>query len=76
MEKKIVHSFKRNDQEEIKVSVGTYKEKEYVDIRVFFRDAQTDEWRPTKKGITINRDLLGELSEGVKQAERSFASEC
>lgn len=74
MEKRIVYSFKRNENEEIKISTGVYKDKEYVDIRVFYLDKTSNDWRPTKKGITINRSLLSGLLEGLKQAEGEFSS--
>ena len=72
MEKKMIYSFKRNDTEEVRISAGTYKEKEYVDIRIFYCDKTSGEWKPTKKGVTINRNLFGEFMEGLKRAEQEL----
>lgn len=71
MEKQVVHSFKRNENEEVKISVGNYKDRDYVDIRVFFFDAATGEPKPTKKGVTLNCALVGELIEGLRRAEQA-----
>lgn len=70
MEKQEIYSFKRNENEEVKISVGKYKDRDYVDVRVFFADAVTGEARPTKKGVTINCALIGELIEGLRRAEQ------
>ncbi len=73
MEKKTIYSFKRSETDAVRISAGAFKEKEYVDIRNFYSDKKSGEWKPTKKGITINQNLLGELIEGLKRAEQELA---
>jgi hypothetical protein len=56
----------RNEQEQLIVSKGEFKGKEYVDIRVFYLDDK-GEVRPTKKGITVLASLFPELLEVLKK---------
>lgn len=69
MEKRVVHQFQRNKEERICISVGTYKDKTYIDMRVFFTDQVTGELRPTKKGLTIAQNLLPQLKHGLSICE-------
>jgi hypothetical protein len=73
MSKKLIHAFPRNDREEVCVSAGEYRDKMYVDLRVFFRDGETDELRPTKKGLTIALDFLPELRKALEKAALELA---
>lgn len=65
MDKKIIHAFPKNTDEEIRLSAGEFKEKIYLDLRIFYRDQETDEMRPTKRGITLALDHFSELKKGI-----------
>ncbi len=67
MESQVVHSFKKSDTEEIRVSLREYKNKAYVDVRLFFQAGE--EFKPTKKGITLGVEHLFELRAGVEKAQ-------
>lgn len=69
MENRVVHSFKRNETEEVRIAVGAYKDKTYLDVRVYFRMEKDSEWAPTKKGITIPAELISNLAEGLRLAK-------
>lgn len=73
MEKQAVYSFKRNENEEVRVSIGEYKDKTYVDCRIFF-ETKTGDWSPTKKGITIASDLVPELIKGLEKASEAVST--
>lgn len=47
-------------KDRIIVSQKEFKGKEYVDIRVYFENAEGD-WIPTKKGISISYDNVDEI---------------
>ena len=68
MDKKLIASFERNSQEQVQVSLGSYKDKVYADIRVFFKDLVSGELRPTKKGITLAVELIPALMQGLEKA--------
>jgi len=41
----------------IRVQKSDYKNKTYIDIRKYYLDEGTDEFKPTRKGITIPIDI-------------------
>ena len=43
---------KKNSQEIIRVESKEYKGNKFLDCRVYFLDKVTQEYRPTKKGIS------------------------
>ena len=56
----------KNNNAVIKVTKQTYNNKEYIDIRKYYRNVETDEWLPTKKGISFNPDLKNQIIEALK----------
>ena len=69
MENRVIHSFKRNETEEVRILIGAYKDKTYLDVRVYFRMEKGSEWAPTKKGITIPSTLVSDFAEGLRLAK-------
>lgn len=65
----VVAEIERNKLEKIRITRGSYKETQYLDIRLFFLDPKDGELRPTKKGLTLPVKLLPELIKGLQQAE-------
>lgn len=63
---KIVHSFRRNNDEEVRITLRKYKERVYLDQRIFF-EAQ-GEFHHTKKGLTLSAEFLPELKRGIDKA--------
>lgn len=70
-DRKVLHEFKRNNDETLRVSLSNFKGKTYVDVRLFYTDAN-DELQPTKKGITVTPDLWDEFRAGVAKAEEEL----
>ena len=74
MDNQILHQFSRNQDETVYFSLREYKDKKYIDLRVFFQPKDSDEMRPTKKGITLSLDLLSELKKGIAICEKKLAN--
>ena len=72
MDDKIVYQFSRNDDESIYFRLRDYKDRKYIDLRIFYRPKNGDEMLPTKKGITIPVELLGELKKGIIACEKQM----
>ena len=51
----------------IRIQKSEFKEKTYLDIRKFYQDKETDEWRPTRKGISIPLDLVEKVITAIKE---------
>ena len=54
-----------NRPKTIRVSVFPLHGHEYVDVRIYLAD------KPTRKGVTIHRDLLPAVLEGLQRAQRT-----
>jgi hypothetical protein len=65
-----LHSFPKNALEEVRASLTEFKGKQYIDLRVFYK-ADDDEFRPTKKGLTLAPDLLPELEEALHKLKEA-----
>ena len=59
-DRKEIHRFEKNGFEEVRVSLTTFKGKEYIDLRAYFK-GDDEEMHPSKKGLTLSLDLLPEL---------------
>ncbi|MFW6242780.1 MAG: transcriptional coactivator p15/PC4 family protein [bacterium] len=53
----------KNKTEKIKISRYEFKEKELLDIRIFYYDKNDEEYKPSKKGVSIPFDKSDELIE-------------
>ena len=66
----VVHEFSKNSTEVVRASITHFKGNDYADIRVFY-EAEDGEHRPTKKGLTVSLDLLGDLEAAVKALKKA-----
>ncbi len=51
----------KNSRERIEVRVAEYQGHPYIDIRTYWRNGDDDAWKPSKKGVTVKPELVGEL---------------
>lgn len=72
---KILATIKRNDTEELQISVSEYKGKSYLNMRIFYTTDEGQTWLPTKKGVTFAPDQLDLLEEAIQEARKEFMSE-
>ena len=72
-EDKIVASFKRNPTEEVRAGIKEFKGRQYIDIRIYYLDDQS-EWKPTRKGISLATDFMPELKNAVESIEKELKS--
>lgn len=69
MENLLVHSFQKNESEEVRFSLREYKNRHYLDLRLFFQPQDRPEMAPSKKGITLAVEFLPELKRGLLKLE-------
>ena len=65
---KILATIPRNATEQLHISINSYKEKKYLDLRIFYTTDDGANWLPTKKGVTISPDNLVTLKDAVEEA--------
>ena len=64
----LVARIAKNPTEEVRVSFGSYRGYDLIDIRVYYQDDQ-GEWRPTKRGVSLSIDSFVELRDAIVKAE-------
>ncbi|HOK43427.1 MAG TPA: transcriptional coactivator p15/PC4 family protein [Thermoclostridium caenicola] len=57
----LLGKFVKNSREEIHIKRVSKNGREYVDIRTFWYDSKSDEFRPSQKGLAIPLEFVGEL---------------
>ena len=64
----------KNSRERIEVHLAEYEGHPLVDIRTFWRNGEDEDWKPSKKGVTLNPTLVGELiaPEGERDMWRTW----
>ena len=67
-ESKILATIPRNATEQLQISINSYKEKKYLDLRIYYTTDDGANWLPTKKGVTVSPDNLMTLKDAVEQA--------
>ena len=69
----VVHSFRKNESEEVRISLRRYKDRAYVDLRIFFEARDSSEYLPTRKGLTLEAGLLAELKRGIEKVRKKLS---
>lgn len=59
-------SIRKNDTADVRVTRDSYKGRETIDIRVWFRDKAKGEFVPSSKGVTIDAGKWEALIEALK----------
>ena len=54
---------RKNNREEIQIKKVSKNDKEYIDIRVFWYDANEDSFKPSQKGLAVPVESFSELKE-------------
>ena len=67
-EPKLLATIPRNATEQIQISINSYRNKQYLDLRVFYTTDDGENWLPTKKGVTISPENLMELKDAIEKA--------
>ncbi|MEJ2077591.1 MAG: transcriptional coactivator p15/PC4 family protein [Acidobacteriota bacterium] len=62
----VVGEMEKGWNEKILFSVSEFKGKNYADIRIYYEDDE-GEWKPTKKGVTVNLENFAEFKERVEE---------
>jgi len=74
MENQVVHRFPRRQDEEVYVTLREFKNRHYLDVRIFFQPKDGGEMRATRKGLTLEVELLPELKKGILALEKKAST--
>ncbi len=64
----------RNATEQLQISLKTFKNKEYLDLRIFYTTDEGTTWLPSKKGVTVSPDHLEILKDAVDEAIKELST--
>jgi len=65
---KIIGELSKNSMEKYVVAIKEYKGKKFLDIRIFYQaDPVNNEWKPTKKGITVTKNNRSDFLDLIKK---------
>ncbi len=70
---KLVKVIPKNKVQEIRVELKEFKGYNIIDLRIWNTVPNSDEKRPTQKGITLNVSLLPELKEAVALLDKELS---
>jgi hypothetical protein len=65
----LIAGIRKNSREQIRISLGNFKGYAVCDIRCHYPTTSGD-WLPTPKGLTFSADLLPEILDALKAAEK------
>ena len=60
----------KNSRESIVVSETTHMGYDLVDVRVFYKD-EAGELKPTRKGVSLHREQVGDVIKALSVIERA-----
>lgn len=71
---RLVDQFNKNSAEIVKVHIQEWKSQTYFDVRVWYLDnpAENGSEQATKKGLTLNVELLTRLIEALQKAGKAL----
>lgn len=63
----------KNQSEVYRIEPKEFKGHRFVDLRVWYLPKDSEEYRPTGKGVAINPDALGRVIAALTDARQAFA---
>lgn len=74
MNDQVVYQIARGNDEAIFFTLREFKNRKYLDLRVFFQPKNEEDMKPTKKGLTVTLELLDEIKKGILACEKEVLS--
>ena len=65
----LVAAVEKNGREQIYVRLRSYEGHPLIDVRIWYQDKQTEEWKPSPKGISISVERYEELRAAIEQID-------
>ncbi len=66
-----IYSFPKSEGEEIQMTIKKYKDRFYIDLRVWYQNDKSPEFKPTQRGVCFTVDRLPDLQKGVDRLARA-----
>lgn len=69
---KRIGEYSKNSISKVVVALQEYKGTEIIDIRNYYQDPTSDEWKPTRKGISVPLDQIDSLYDLISKAREEI----
>ena len=63
----VIKKLKKNSSEEIWITVTDYKERELLDLRVYYRSIDDMQMKPTKRGVSVPLSKAGDVLAAIEK---------
>lgn len=63
----VIKKLKKNSSEEVWITVTDYKERELLDLRVYYRSIDDMQMKPTKRGVSLPLAKTSELLAAIEK---------
>lgn len=70
---KLLATIARGATEQLQIALCEFKDKKYLDLRIFYTTDSGETWLPTKKGVTVSPDNLEVLKDAIDKAIEELA---
>ena len=64
----IIEQVPKNSSEVYRISEKEYEGYRFIDVRIYYMDKETGEYKPTRKGISLMPNNVPEVIEGILKA--------
>ncbi|MCB1306790.1 MAG: transcriptional coactivator p15/PC4 family protein [Leptospiraceae bacterium] len=68
----IIKDIEKGAGEIVRVEISEFKGQKYLNIRIWYTDKESGEYKPTQKGIAIRPDLYPDLKAAILAAEQEL----
>ncbi len=72
----VIDEFIKNAREKVRVEFMTFRGNDVLNLWVYYNaDPAREDWKPSKKGLSISTDLIPDLKEAVEKAHQVWEKE-
>ena len=64
----LITQIKKNSTEVYRIYEKEYEGYRFIDVRIYYMDKETGEYKPTRKGISLMPNNVSEVIEGILKA--------
>jgi len=68
VDERVVYTFRKGDRAEIRAVLRSHNGYDLAELRAFYQDRDTGEWKPSRRGVTVPQEPEA-LAELVKAAQ-------
>jgi len=68
----IIKDIEKGGGEIIRIEISEFKGQKYLNLRIWYTDKASGEYKPTPKGIAIRPEFYDQLKDGILSAEEEL----